>query len=235
MTRPHGYFLINHYTHKKGEVAGVGEGQFLRDAEKYSRRYGKENVSIQEGNAYGNWYGDIFVDVCVYLNKEYEGKVIEKLEDIKVIDQIGEDKFKIDNTVLKVVNGRVEKVDQGNIEKEVEKQIKDVANTHAAVFQSNFDEDMPKETDMVVSVFGDKIGVNGHESSSKPDTSDYNQIRQGELTYKEVAEWDFVLENTMEATGEDASTVADVMEDKFGDDSETYTEVTGAITLYEEK
>lgn len=76
--------------------------------------------------------------------------------------------------------GNAARISDETIEDELRSQVEELANQHAAVFQSNITGQEAREgVDMIVAKFGDKIGVNGYERDSYPSTDGYKELDSG--------------------------------------------------------
>lgn len=115
------------------------------------------------------------------------------------------------------------------IEEEVEKTVQSMANEQAASTQSTI---MDEDADMIIAEYGDHIGVNGSTNNGTPDTSGYVQVEQGNSRYNERALRTFVVEEVSDKTGADIERIQNVIDRKYGEKNELYTEVSGTVTLY---
>jgi hypothetical protein len=132
-----------------------------------------------------------------------------------------------------------EAINSDAIEEELEKKAQELANQHAAVFQSNVsDEEARDGVDMAVARYGSKIGVNGFEEASAPSLEGYKKLENmstDSFTYNETVEVGEVVERASAELVAPVGKVGDVADDLWGEGvREIEIKVTGRIDRYAE-
>lgn len=124
------------------------------------------------------------------------------------------------------------------VKSELKRQVQKLSNQHAAVFQSNImDKEREEGVDMIVAKFGDKIGVNGYEKSSYPDTSGYEKLSSSGSTgpIEEEVQIGNAIEETYSELDVDYEAIARIADQVYGESTGmVYPTVQGRIDRYRE-
>ena len=214
------------------KIANIVDGIAYLDVDEDVKEYGatdEHSITIETGN--GNWFATKIRTVpegyVKFTLEVFDGSMIRA-------EDFAEFQKKLREEVNKETSN--EEYSKEEIMEAFEEAKQEIANRHAAVFQSNLT-GVDKNVDLFVAEYGDKVGVNGEEmnTDSYSDPDGYTLLEDHEFSYEEEVDGE-VLEKTYINLDADFSNdrIQEVIEDEVGNlEGKTFSvEVTGRHRLY---